>query len=240
MGFVKKIIKRLFYLLGYEIIPYRPKILGINPFRDINGFVTSSRPILLDVGANKGQSVHFFKDQLPKCIIHSFEPGTTAYEELTKNTKNYSDVYINNLALGQTSGKKTFHENSSDDLSSFLDIDEDCPKVVNEVLVEISTVDQYCNQNNIKSIDILKIDTQGYDLEVLKGAISLIKHNHIHMILIEIVFWEMYKNMPPWDVTFRFLTDNNFKLISFYELTYKNHLASWTDALFINPQYKRA
>jgi FkbM family methyltransferase len=170
--------------------------------------------------------------------MHCFEPSPMTYEKLVQNTKNYNSIYTNSLALGQTSGEKAFLENSQNNMSSFLKPGEHCwGEIVGETLVEMSTLDRYCEKNRMESIDVLKIDTQGYDFEVLKGAPFLLKHNRIHMIYMEIIFLDIYQDLPPFDMVFRFLNDNNFRLVSFYRFNHQNNLASWSDALFINLQY---
>jgi hypothetical protein len=105
--------------------------------------------------------------------------------------------------------------------------------------VEVRTLDDYAEVNGVRSIDILKSDTQGFDLEVLKGARSLMAANRIHMIYMEIIFSDMYKNLPPFDEIFRFAIENNFKLVALYQFAIQNNVASWADALFVNPEYEK-
>ena len=61
--------------------------------------------------------------------------------------------------------------------------------------VEVVTLDSFSVENNINFIHILKSDTQGYDLEVFKGAEGLMRQNQIGLIYCELIFSNMYKNM---------------------------------------------
>ena len=58
--------------------------------------------------------------------------------------------------------------------------------------VDVTTIDNYCRDYGIERIDILKSDTQGFDLEVLKGASRLLDQHRIHLVYVEIVFGKLY------------------------------------------------
>jgi len=154
------------------------------------------------------------------------------------------DIVLNNFALGSRNERKVFLENYHSDMSSFLSPSSYCwGEIVKEELVDVKTIDEYCKNQKIKNIDLLKIDTQGYDLDVLQGCKLLLESNSIKMVLIEIIFSDMYTNLPPYDEIFKFMRLNNFKLVSTYKVWHQKdlqlemNLASWTDALFINPLY---
>jgi hypothetical protein len=103
--------------------------------------------------------------------------------------------------------------------------------------VEITTVDDYCSQHGIDRIDILKSDTEGFDLEVLKGASPLFAQHRIHLVYLEIIFGKHYKNQGRLDEIYGFLAEGGFELVSFYKNYYRNGLAKWTDAPFVDAQY---
>ena len=63
--------------------------------------------------------------------------------------------------------------------------------------VSIITLDEYCKKNNIGNIDILKIDTQGYEDKVLKGCSELIKNEKINLIQVELIFADIYEKSAP-------------------------------------------
>ena len=78
------------------------------------------------------------------------------------------------------------------------------------------------------------------DLEVFKGAERTMSANNVGLIYFEIIFSDMYKNLPPFAQVFDFLINRDFLLVSFYEFFYQNQLASWTDALFVHKSYLRS
>ena len=124
-------------------------------------------------------------------------------------------------------------------MSSILEPSIECKGTIqNRYSVEVTTLDEYCSQRNIPAIDILKSDTQGFDLEVIKGANNLLANRRIHLIYMEITFCDMYKGLPRADEIFGFLFDHGFSLVSFYNFYYRNDLAAWCDVLVDNRAYQ--
>lgn len=244
-----KIVRGLAHALGFELTRLKPlafephaNILGVKAFADIERLIPKVRPaVIFDIGANCGQSVQTFKELCPGSFIHSFEPSPTVYRQLVENVKLFDGVRTNNSAVGSSCGEQIFLENSQSEMSSFLRPGQlGWGKVDKETPVQVVTLDEYCYANQVDSITLLKIDTQGYELEVLKGAQTLMKGDRIQLIYLEVNFAEIYEGLPQFDETFRFLSDNNFGLVSFYEFAHQGHLASWSDALFLNRTFQRS
>lgn len=240
-----KIAKKAFHTFGLEISRYRPdpnaleeNPLGSNPLSDVRRLARSHPALILDVGANVGQSTKEYKELMPQAEVHAFEPSPETYKLLVQNVNAYANVYLNNLAVGSAAGHQTFLENSYSNMSSFLEPGADAwGKIVKKTEVEVTTVDKYCAEKNIPYVSLLKTDTQGYDFEVLKGASELMGDNRIELVFMEVTFSAMYKNLPAFDEIYRFLLDRNFKLVSFYQFRYQQELAGWTDALFRNTSF---
>ena len=116
-------------------------------------------PIFFDVVANKGQSISRFRKISLNSVIHSFEQIEKNYKFLKKNFK--KNVIINNIALGEKNEKKNFYINKKNTNSSFFKSNL-FPTIGNKIIQSI-TLDSYIKKNKINHIDLLKIDTQGYD-----------------------------------------------------------------------------
>src|SRR5258708_11370430 len=238
---MKRLIRNLVRKLGYDIIRHIPNQMGKDPLYDMRTYLRSGSPVVFDVGANVGQSIQSFRSQFPACSIHSFEPSPATFKILATRTSDLKGVRLWNCALGSVSGKMRFLENSQSEMSSFLPLSElGWGEVTRETLVEVRTIDQFCDDEHIDYIDILKSDTQGFELEVFKGAERTIRANRIGLIYFEIIFSDMYKNLPSFGDVYEFLTLHGFRLVSFYEFHYQRRLASWTDALFVHESYNRA
>jgi FkbM family methyltransferase len=211
--------------------------VGKNEFADMALFLKTDTPIIFDVGANIGQSIQRFRSYFPKSAIFSFEPSTETFNELSKNTSRLEDVSLFNVALGASKQKKSFHQNSSSVMSSFLEVDQIGDKLIlGDVIIDVERLDEFFSSHikNVSKIDILKIDAQGYDFEVLKGAQALLDLNKIGMVYLELIFGKMYKGQPLVSDILHFLTENRFKLVSFYDFHYHDNLTTWTDGLFVH------
>jgi FkbM family methyltransferase len=232
--FLKLAIKRAFLHCGYSVrrVP-TGDVTGYDPFEDMRRLTSSGRPVVFDVGANTGQSVQRFRGYFRNPEIHSFEPGEEAFEKLTKHTQGLGGVHIANDGLGAVREMRTFVENELSDMSSFLEPGEDAwGSITRRRALQLDTVDDYCNRAGIGHIDILKSDTQGYDLEVLRGASKLLRDKRIDLIYLEVIFSKMYHGSPRFDEVYAFLADYGMTLVSFYDMHYQHDLLSWTDALF--------
>ena len=84
----------------------------------------------------------------------------------------------------------------------------------------------------------MKVATQGFDLEVMRGAKTLLSHEKVHLVLLEITFDDTYLDAPSAAETLSYMRSMDFRLLSFYKMHFRNGFASWIDALFVNPNAK--
>ena len=188
--------------------------------------------LLLDVGAHKGESIELFsKNFIIKKII-SFEASPVNFQflkkKIEKNKQGYNntDIILENIGLGaedKTVKFKQFNESSSSTIKN-IDVESKYYKrkfrllnflnkklVYKNIQIKISKLNDYIKKNNIEKIDFLKIDTEGYEFEVLLGL-----ENKIQLVDI-IMFEHHYDNMIKKGYTFtdinRLLTKNHFKKI---------------------------
>ena len=237
MQFHKTFLKQAFSGLGYELRRKRSGPGG-DSFNDMSRIVTSSNPVLFDVGANVGQTIQKFRQQFQKSTIHSFEPSPATFRVLQERTRGIPKLHLTNAGLGARSGITTFVENENVDMSSFLEPGQECwGSIKQRSQLRLDTIDEYCARVGVKHIDVLKSDTQGFELEVLRGASGMIEHRRIQLIYLEIIFSAMYKGLPGADEIFKLLFDRGFRVVSFYEMHHRNGLLSWTDVLFVDPAY---
>ena len=192
-----------------------------------NTLIQKSNPIIFDVGANKGQSIKRYKNIFQNPIIHSFEPNIEELNNLQEYYNEDKSLYLNNLALGEKKEILEFNINAISGHSSFKNIVPNTTwvkkrsKIVEtkskdytkkKIAANVVTLDDYVLKNNIENIDILKIDTQGFEDKVLLGAQKTLKENKIKLIQLELIFSEVYENpLQIYDVE-KTLIPNNYKL----------------------------
>lgn len=224
---IKEIIQSIFIYFNLKIIRFnndRLRIDGIFKFiynndkKDLKNFLNLVRNkifkkiTILDVGANKGQSIKRFKAIAPKSIIYSYEPINTFFEVLKKNFSSNS-IILNNKAVGSKIQKKIINEYPLG-ASSFFKLNfqvpsikkryfkwiKEQPKIFKKQETSVTTIDKEFKIKNLKKINILKIDTQGFEAEVLKGATTCLKKSLIDFIQIEVMISRSYKQIYISDV----------------------------------------
>lgn len=138
--------------------------------------------IIFDVGANKGEWSIAMAKISPPSRIYAFEPVKEVYDQLISNTSN-TTIKCNLIALSNKNGESSFFQNNKQSLFSSL------YQRHNENLVEVKvqTVkgDTFCNESNISTIDFLKIDVEGAELEVINGFAEKLKTSKIKIIQFE-------------------------------------------------------
>lgn len=188
--------------------------------------------VVLDVGAHNGETLEYFLSNFTIKNIYSFEASDLNYIELKKNSLSYKKKFLNtkivveNIALGSENKKlkfKQFYESSSSTFSGinknsnyfkkkfrFLNRNKD-NNFFYEKDIELICLSDYLIEKDINNIDILKIDTEGYEYEVLSGLKKTIQK-------VDIIYFEHhYDNMIAKNYTFSTINDylvkNNFQKI---------------------------
>jgi FkbM family methyltransferase len=240
---IKKIVRKTFLVFGYNCVKSTFPIgerMGINPFVDMAYFLKdTNRPIIFDVGANEGQTVHKMKKYFPIAYIHSFEPSNEIFKTLLHEIQKYNSVEAWNFGLGAEAGNFNFHENTLSSMSSFLESTQETWGSIKKVKpVEVKKLDHFVDEIKVSQIDILKIDTQGFEYEVLKGGENLLKNGRIKLIYLEVTMHSMYSELPPFSVILSLLEKNDYSVVAFYDQHYDHSKKTlhWCDILFVHKQ----
>ena len=175
-------MRKLFWKAGFDICKFTPSNHPIARSRRL--FQTNNIDVVLDIGANTGQFADHVRNKVgySKRIL-SFEPLSSAFKILKKNAENDPRWEVFNFAIGSIEGRNEINIASNSFCSSLLNAStlliQSLPgfEYVGKELVEIKTLDSIlpglCNSaDNI----YLKIDTQGFENEVLKGANQSLKY----------------------------------------------------------------
>ena len=184
---------------------------------------------VLDVGSNVGTFIEFIhKNTEGKLKFHSFEPITELCKIQEKHFL-HLDITVNNVGIGSTPGKSIFYTNSVSSQSSFVKKENtNIGRVIKEEEVLVKSIDNYCEENNIEFIDILKIDTEGTDYDALLSAKKMFQNNAINLIKIEIT------NEPKnFTNIFSFFQNYNYELLGFCNQKFSNNRVLFVDAYFI-------
>jgi len=148
--------------------------------------------IVFDVGANKGTWSRNVLSTVSPVRIYSFEPVADTFAVLKDNLGD-SEASLHNVAISDSDGEKTFfyynQSSQSAELSSFyrrsFSIEQRLRIKPIPIPVQSRTLDSFCKEHLISHIDFLKIDTEGGELDVLKGAVGLLREFRIRKLQFE-------------------------------------------------------
>ena len=231
-------------ILSFFDFYHKKKILNFLKEKNLNNF-----DIVFDIGAHKGETINLFIKNFRVNKIYSFEASPINFNILKKKNIKHQRVQIilENIAIGSKSGiaqLKQVQESSSSTLSH-INLDSNYLKKKKKILnffsnkeyfrnieVEVKTLNEYLDQNLIKFIDFLKIDTEGYEFEVLLGLNDKLKN--VKIILFEHHFDDMLKK----NYTFRdinsLLIQNSFRQIYKSKMPFRKTF----EYIYINTHYK--
>jgi FkbM family methyltransferase len=194
--------------------------------------------ILFDVGAHKGESINLFLSNMSVRKIISFEPSPINFLQLENIREHYlkkfnkTEILIENIGLGSENKEINFKQFEESSSSTMKEINEESSyfkkkfnllnfftkekKIYKNLKVKIKTLEDYMNLNNIDKISFLKIDTEGYEYEILKGLKKKIQ-------LVDMIMFEHhYDNMIIKDYTFGDI--NNLLIMNNFSQIYKTKM----------------
>jgi len=164
---------------------------GVDPFADIRRFAGALNievKSFFDVGAHEGETAIRALVELPGSTVVSFEPHPATFARLCSKMRRANGFVAVNSAVGNVFSDVMMTEYSFTKMNSLI---ENAPTAIRygnqgtQIAVKCTTLDLYCKENQVASIDVLKIDTEGFDLIVLEGATELLKRRAIRFIYVE-------------------------------------------------------
>jgi FkbM family methyltransferase len=225
---VKDSVLKVSRSLGYDIVPLREMkerdfALHLSQLLD-----RLKVDCVLDVGANVGQYHDFLRDRvLYDGPIVSFEPVSHHVELLRERARSDSRWHIESYALGSSECSLPIKVMVSDQFSSFLEPDNsriqdydrlNVPHHVETVTVRtLDAVLPGLRERLGFARPYLKLDTQGFDLEVLHGGCQSL--GDVPALQTEASVIGIYKNMPGYMDTIRYLDQRGFDVTGFYPVS---------------------
>ncbi len=187
--------------------------------------------IVFDVGAHRGETIEFYIKYFNIKKLYSFEPSYLSFDILKKKIDKFknkninTNIVIENIAFGKNNRKIKMKHMGESSSSTIKDLNTNSKyfkkkqklllnfkkNIFKEIFVEQKTLDEYMSQKKIKKLDFLKIDTEGYEFEVLSGAKKNIKN--IKLVLFEHHYHDMIKKNYKFGDVHALLNKNNFEQI---------------------------
>ncbi len=135
--------------------------------------LVGNNPVVFDVGAQGGEyTEEVLRVTQGKVRVYAFEPCLRDYELLKKEFDAIKEVALFQSALGDSNCEATlYYPENMHGLSSFYKHDG---RFKSSEKVKIETIDSFCQNNDIKMITLLKLDTEGSELACLRGAKNML------------------------------------------------------------------
>ncbi len=168
--------------------------------------------VLFDVGANHGAYTRLLRRLSPGSRIHAFEPHPKTFASLQQRAAGPHTTLVN-MAVSDSSGTMQLHDFAEADGSTQASLAQASVGMFDHDTVshtvQVTTIDAYMAKTGIDAIDLLKIDTEGFDLNVLRGAKGALDRGAIKAIQFEFI---------PADIAMRVTMRDFFEILHDYKL----------------------
>ena len=193
--------------------------------------------IVVDIGAHKGEFLNHIKKIKSIRKVYSLEPQKKVYGELLKEIDN-KKFFAYNIAISNRNGKQKMQINDFSMTSTLSKVNENSIyyKIKNLIIgtkkkkfenIKTEKLDFFTKKRKLNKIDLLKVDTEGHELNVVKSGLKTLKKTRY--LLIEFRQNDLYLNYSS-QALHKIVLKNNFKLIK----RFKFPLFSMEDRLYKN------
>ena len=179
---------------------------------------------VVDIGANRGQFALVARHSFPAASILSFEPLPRPAQRFRDVLSGHSRVVLHEVALGSQNGTAMIHVSGHDDSSSLLPIGALQTALfpgtgeVRTQAIQVGRLSEFVDGESISPPALLKLDVQGYEIEVLKGCEELI--GLFLYVYVECSFVELYDDQPLAGDVAAWLSDHGFLLRGVHNVAY--------------------
>ena len=178
------------------------------------------RRVWIDVGAHEGEMTFPYAAADPSLLVYAFEPNLHAASRIMGRLRNYVVLPV---AVTERDGSAELQLNAYEQSSSLLPVDQEGMKswvtgglefkVVGSVTVPTMRLDTFMNGAGIESVDYLKIDAQGLDLDVVKSAGDRLKDVAKVQLEATMAAYRQYEGAPDKSEIVNFMESRGFRLV---------------------------
>ena len=200
---IRKIVNAALAPFGSQLVSRRlvaTDRLGVDVVRDIQKLRADDRykahlagksvNTIFDIGGNVGQSAIRFAKAFPNAQVYTFEPVPETFRQLESNVGRFKNIKAHCHGFGSAAEQREIYVYPQNVLASCL---AETPMMsatirLDTETIELQRVDDFCLDNDIARIDLLKVDTEGFDYNVIQGAEALLRERAIDFIYFEFFY----------------------------------------------------
>lgn len=232
---MKRPVRVMLRRAGLDVTKWRNTPFGVRWEDDVAALAKVA--LAVDVGANEGQTAELMARAFPSARIFSYEPVPDTFSVLQRRCGASPRITCTQAALGANSGTAAMIDGPTSGQNTLLvEAKPGKPTTV----VPVTTLSLEAAEHGWDHIDLLKIDTEGFELEVLKGAQPLLKAAAVQFVLAECDFVrrpaEPHGNF--FDVV-AFLEPFGYRVVAFYTGAVDGRGWVWGDVLFMKEDHGR-
>jgi FkbM family methyltransferase len=241
---IRNTLSAMFDALGYQVRRKRPPAWGDDAFRDQARLLEDAPvQVIIDAGANVGDTVHQYRTCFPGATVHAFEPFPDAHRRLAERFAGDGMVRTHQAAVADALGVRGLYVNDVDVTNSLLPLNPasvswaraSARDLDRQVDVPAVTLDQFCAAEHLAQIDVLKMDVQGGEGMALAGAAGLLERRAVRLIYLEVQFAPLYRGQAWFCDLSAILTRHEYQLFGLYNLAHSDRGLGWGDAIFRRP-----
>jgi FkbM family methyltransferase len=182
---------------------------------------------IFDIGAHIGMTALEFGDEWPNASVYAFEPHPGNFSRMRSNLIGKPDMELFQMGFSDKPCEAPFH------------FDAEHPSMARVVSggeaitdsIKLDTVDRFCSERGIQDIDLMKIDVEGHEMPVLRGASAMLSQGRIAVLRIEsAIDPDSDYHTQLWDLC-DFLHPNGYRVFGFYD--------QWEDTIDPSPRLRR-
>lgn len=211
------------------------------PIADLAFLLNGRADVIVDVGANVGDTVAAFSRYFPQARILAFEPHPQVSGDLARRFAGSAEIEVHDYALGARSGRMTLHSFANSATNSLRPMaaeaalyTEGAIEAISPVEVPVRTLAEVCSGLGVEHIDILKLDTQGFEGDIFEGAAPLLSSGKIKAILCELLFVPLYQGQTMHLEVSSTLSSYGYQVYDYYSFRHSpDGQVKWGDAIFL-------
>jgi len=172
--------------------------------------------VVFDIGASWGVVSRTLAKLANVRTVHAFEPHPDSFAKLRTRVQAYPSIVCHNVALGNKNGREKLHVSALADSSSLLPMaqrhKDEFPGsgACQEIDIEVARLDDYIAAHQLPPPDVIKVDVQGYELEVLRGGVKALQQ--AKFCILELSFGALYEGSPLFGDVYQFMIDQGYVL----------------------------